>query len=369
MNTHQRAAAANVEPAVSGLVIEDFTTEAARHPDFAGHEKVLLGRDPARRLTAIIAIHSTKLGPAIGGTRIWKHPSFDAGLADVLRLSHGMTLKAAIAGLPHGGGKAIILADPKTEKSRSMLEAYAEMLAMTRGLYYTAEDVGLTLSDADFLRALTPNVLGTTAGGSRNPSPVTAYGVYLGIRAAVRHRFGREAMEGLTFAVQGLGAVGSEVARRIRENGGRLIVADVSPERLTRAREEWGARIVDPSAILSAEANVLVPCALGGALNGETIPALKVRVVAGAANNQLQAEADAETLREHGILYAPDYVINGAGLMNVAAELEPDGYDQKKVLRRVEQIPAVLAEIFRRADQRGLSTEAVAEEMARERLA
>lgn len=368
MNTHQRRIGV---PAGSGttLEIEDFTAEASHHPEFAGHEKVLLGRDRARGLTAIIAIHSTRLGPAIGGTRIWKHPTFEAGLADVLRLSHGMTLKAAVAGLPHGGGKAIILADARTEKTRDMLAAYGEMLATTRGLYYTAEDVGLSLADADYLRTLTPNVLGTTRGGSKNPSPVTAYGVYLGVVAAVRHKFRQPSVEGLRFAVQGLGAVGSEVARRIHENGGSLVVTDVSADRLHQARTNWKAEIMAPDAILSADADVLVPCALGGILDERSIASLKTKVVAGAANNQLATVADADRLMDRGILYAPDYVINGAGLMNVAAELAPGGYDQSKVLRKVEKIPAVLDEIFRRADTEGRSTEAVAEDIARERLA
>lgn len=369
MNAHSAAAARKAaDPAEGDLVVTDFTAEASRHPEFKGHERILLGRDEARGLTAIVAIHSTKRGPAIGGTRIWKHPDFDAGLADALRLSHGMTLKAAIAGLPHGGGKAVIIADAAKDKTPAMLEAYAEMLGHTLGTYYTAEDVGLSLADADFLRERTPNVLGTTRGGSKNPSPVTAYGVYLGIRAAVAHAFGRDAMDGLTFAVQGLGAVGSEVARRIHENGGRIVVADVSRERLTRAREAWGARPVDPGAIVSADVDVLVPCALGGVVTELTIPTIRAKVIAGAANNQLGKADDAECLRRRGILYAPDYVINGAGLMNVAAELEPGGYDQTRVLRRVETIPQALGEIFGRAAADGLSTEAVAEEIARERL-
>ena len=350
MDTQQIFHARHRERDRTGLLVEDYTEKASRHPEFAGHERVLLGRDPASGLTAIIAIHSTRLGPAIGGTRIWKHPTFEAGLGDVLRLSRGMTLKAAVAGLPHGGGKAIVLADARTEKTRDLLAAYGEMLATTRGSYYTAEDVGLTLADADFLRSITPNVLGTTAGGSRNPSPVTAYGVYLGIRATVGHRFATDLLEGLRFAVQGLGAVGSEVARRIFENGGRLTVADIGPERLSRAREAWQAKVVDPSAILEEEADVLVPCALGGIFDEQTIAALRVGAVAGAANNQLAVPEDAERLRRRGILYAPDYVINAAGLINVAAELEHGGYDQTKVLRRVEAIPGVLARIFARAD-------------------
>ncbi len=369
MNTPPAAASRPDGRARMTLVLSDYTREAASHPEFAGHEKVLLGRDEVRGLTAIVAIHSTRLGPAIGGTRIWKHPTFEAGLADVLRLSRGMTLKAAIAGLPHGGGKAVVLADPRKDKTPALLSAYGEMLAATDGYFFTAEDVGLSLADADFLRGMTANVLGTTAGGSRNPSPVTAYGVWLGIRAAVRHRFGADSLEGLRFAVQGLGAVGSEVARRIHEEGGRLVVADISAERLAHARKAWGAEIAEPSAIMDAEADVLVPSALGGVLDERSIAALRVKAVAGAANNQLAVAEDAERLRRRNILYAPDFVINGAGLMNVAAELAPGGYDREAVLRRVETIPDVLTRIFDRAAREARSTERVAEAIAAERLA
>lgn len=352
----------------SGLSVEDYTAKASRHADFADHELVLVGRDPDRGLMAIIAVHSTRLGPAIGGTRIWAHPDFDTGLADVLRLSHGMTQKAAVAGLAHGGGKAIILADARTDKTPAMLSAYAEMLARVRDIYYTAEDVGLTLADADFLRQRTANVLGTTQGGSGNPSPVTAHGVYLGLKAAVRHRLRRDGVAGLTVAVQGLGAVGSEVARRAHVDGARLIVADIEPTRLETARQTWGATVVASDEVAFSDAHVFSPCALGGVLNAETIPAIRARVVAGAANNQLATIRDAERLRQLGILYAPDYVINAAGLMNVAAELEPGGYDRARVFRQIETIPAVLSKIFERADTLGLSTESVAAEMAAERL-
>jgi leucine dehydrogenase len=353
----------------STLIVEDITVSAARHPDYAGHETVLLGRDDERGLTAIIAIHSTHLGPAIGGTRVWPHRSFDVGLTDVLRLSHGMTLKAAIAGVPHGGGKAVILADPKRGKSPALFQAYAEMLSAVRDRYYTAEDVGLSLADADFLRRLTPNVLGTTIGGSLNPSPVTALGVYLGILAAVRHRFGRDGIEGMRIAVQGLGAVGAEVARRLHEDGARLTVADIDLGRLQKARDDWNAEVLAADMIAAADADVFVPCALGGALSRQSIPTIRARVVAGAANNQLQTTEDGERLRAAGILYAPDYVINGAGLMNVAAELVPGGYDREAVISMVDRIPDQLTTIFRRADAEGRSTEAVAAAIAAERLA
>lgn len=362
------ARAVRADGHASTLIVEDITPSAARHADFAGHETVLLGRDDERGLTALIAIHSTKLGPAIGGTRIWPHPHFDEGLSDVLRLSEGMTYKAAIAGLAHGGGKGLILANARSAKGPELFDAYAEMLALVADRYFTAEDVGLSLADADYLRKRTSNVLGTTAGGSGNPSPVTALGVYLGINAAVRHATGRDNADGLRVAVQGLGAVGVEVARRLHQDGATLIVSDIDPQRLEQAAREWDAEIAAPDAIVGAQADVFVPCALGGVLNFRSIPRLKARVVAGAANNQLRDAADADRLRAAGILYAPDYVINGAGLMNVAAELAPGGYDRDRVRAQVETIPQRLTEIFERAAKQEISTDQVAGEIARERL-
>lgn len=355
--------------AASSLIVEDITRTAERSRDFAGHETVLLGRDDERGLTALVAIHSTKLGAAIGGTRIWPHRKFDDGLSDVLRLSEGMSYKAALAGLPHGGGKGVILANGKTAKTPALFEAYAEMLRVVADRYYTAEDVGLTLADADSLRAMTPNVLGTTRGGSENPSPITAQGVYLGIVASARHRLGVDGLGGMTAAIQGLGAVGAEVAQRLHDDGMKLIVCDVNEEALTNARKNWAAEIVDPDVIFDAKADIFVPCALGGVLNVATIPRIRASVVAGAANNQLQETRDAERLAEAHILYAPDYVINAGGLMNVAAELHPDGYDRRRVLAQLDEIPRQLEEIFMRSDREGRSTESIALAKARERLA
>lgn len=354
------------------LEIGDLTPELSGHPAFHGHEKVLRGRDRARGLDAIVAIHSTTLGPAIGGTRVWRYDSFDAALTDVLRLSHGMTMKAAVAGLPHGGGKAVILAGGETgegpAKSAAALAAYAEFLSTVAGDYYTAEDVGLSLEDADFLRRRTRNVLGTTEGGSGNPSPVTAHGVYLGLKAAVRHRLGKTSLQGLHVAVSGLGAVGMALARQLAADGARLSVADIDEVRLEAARDDLSADCVRPERIHAVEADVFAPCALGAVLNDKTIPELRVRVVAGAANNQLATIADAAALAERDILYAPDYVINAGGLMNVAAELKPGGYDRDAVMAEVARIPATLAEIFSRADADGVSTETVAARLAAERL-
>ncbi|MCT8988735.1 hypothetical protein NYR54_00280 [Chelativorans sp. SCAU2101] len=216
----------------SSLTIMDITAQAARLPAFENHESIWLGRDEKRGLRAIVAIHDTTLGPALGGTRIWPYASFEEALADALRLSCGMTYKAAIADLPLGGGKAVIMADPKTGKTAALLAAYAEMLAALNGQFITGEDVGLTLADADFLRARTPNVTGTTRGGSGNPSPVTAKGVYLGIKAAAKHRFGTDDLTGRRVAVQGLGAVGSALCEKLHRAGASLAVADIDAARV-----------------------------------------------------------------------------------------------------------------------------------------
>jgi leucine dehydrogenase len=350
------------------LEITDITEDARLLPGFEGHERVVLGRDEARGLIAVVAIHDTRLGPALGGTRVWKHESLEAAITDALRLSRGMTYKSAIAGMPFGGGKAVILANARTDKTPPLLEAYAEMLSVLDGDYYTGEDVGLTLADADFLRARTPNVTGTTAGGSQNPSPVTAHGVFLGLKASVAHRLHRSDLGGLTVAVQGLGSVGRRLCEELHEAGARLVVADIDEARVEAARADFGAQAMASDEIALADVDVFAPCALGGVIHAGMIDAIKAKVVAGAANNQLAEEADAARLAERGILYAPDYVINSGGLINVASELLPGGYDRDRAMKLVETIPATLNDIFARADASGFPTDAVAQALAEDRL-
>lgn len=348
------------------LEITDITAEAARLPAFDAHEQVWLGRDTVRGLIAIVSIHSTVLGPALGGTRIWPHVSFEAGLTDALRLSRGMTFKSAIAGLPLGGGKAVIIADAKTDKAPAMLEAYAEMLDTLVGQYITAEDVGMTLADADFLAERAPNVAGTTRGGSGNPSPFTAQGTFFGLKAALRHRKGSDDLKGVRVAVQGLGSVGWSLCRKLHAEGAVLTVSDLDPARTARAAETLGATIVEGNAIVAADVDIFAPCALGGILSAETIPLLKAGIVAGAANNQLATAEDGKQLVERGILYAPDYVINAGGVINVAAEMADGGYSVEAVMPRVEKIAKTLTKIFERAEREGRTTDDVAEAMARE---
>lgn len=351
------------------LSIRDITGEAQELPDFAGHERVVSGHDPLRGLTAIVAIHSTALGPALGGTRIWPFETFGDALTDVLRLSHGMTLKAAVSGLPLGGGKAVIIADPRAGKPRPMLEAYAEMLRTLQGTFITAEDVGMSLADADFLKTLTPNISGTSSGGSGDPSPVTAEGTFLGLKTAVRHRFGSDDLANLRVAVQGLGAVGWSLCERLHAAGAALTVADIDAARVEAATAAFGASPTDPDAIVAAEADVLAPCALGGVLSEATIPELKVKVVAGSANNQLARAEDARRLQQRNILYAPDYVINAGGLINVAAECAPGGYDRDAAMAKVREIPSTLDRIFAIALKTGETTSGVARSIAEERIA
>lgn len=353
---------------VSTLEITDITADTASLPAYDGHERVWCGRDEARGLTAIVAIHNTALGAALGGTRIWPHESFEAALTDALRLSRGMTYKSAIAGTPFGGGKAVIVADPKTGKTPDMLTAYAEMLAALEGQFFTAEDVGLTLADADFLSARAPNVVGTTKGGSGNPSPVTAHGVFLGLKTALAHRRGSDSLAGVRIAVQGLGSVGWSLCGKLAREGAELVVADLDEERVLKARQVFSADTLAPQDILAAEADIFAPCALGGVVSRETIPLIRAEIIAGSANNQLARHEDARFLLERGILYAPDYVINAGGLINVAAELKPGGYHREAAMAEVARIPRTLRDIFARSDAQRRPTNDIAAEIAMERL-
>jgi leucine dehydrogenase len=351
-----------------GLVLSDIVQIARRRPDFDGHEEVWLGEDRRRCLTAIVAIHNSVLGPGLGGTRFYDYANRDAALDDVLRLSRGMTYKAAIAGLPFGGGKAVIVTNTKSRKGNAMLEAYAEMLARLRGRFVTAEDVGMTIADADFLRARTDYISGTTIGGSGNPAPFTASGVFKGMEAAAAFAFGSGNLDGHTVSVQGLGSVGMNLCRLLHKAGARLKVADLAADRVDQARAEFAAEPVVADAIIAAEAEIFAPCALGAVLNRESIPHLGARVVAGSANNVLAKHGDAARLMERGILYAPDYVINAGGLINVAAELGSGGYARRSVVERIELIPETLRRIFVRARDENLPTNEIARRMAMERI-
>ena len=337
------------------------------HPEFDHHDSIHYFDDPASGLRAIIAVHSTALGPAAGGCRRWAYASDDAALTDVLRLSRGMTYKNAVAGLPFGGGKAVILAADKAPKSRTLFEAFGRAVDSLQGRYITAEDVGISVDDMRTVRSETPFVSGLPqngAGAGGDPSPWTALGVFHGIEAAVAARLGRNSLAGITVAVQGVGHVGVYLCRLLHEAGAELLVADVNRDSLRTLCDELPAEVVDPRDILFADADVLAPCALGNVLNSETIPRIRATVVAGAANNQLASSEDGFRLADRGILYAPDYVINAGGVISVAREYLGDSTEDQ-VRTEVCRIPERLHAIFAEADGSARPTNVIADELAR----
>lgn len=337
-------------------------------PAFDDHEQVLFFYDRPTGLKAIIALHDTTLGPAVGGCRFWPYASEADAVTDVLRLSRGMTYKAAMADLPFGGGKTVILGDPRTARSEALFRALGRAIHGLGGAYYTGEDVGTTPADMDWAGEETPYVLGRSRGGSGDPSPVTAHGVWLGIKAAIRHRFGRDELQGVRVSVQGLGHVGYNLAKLLAQDGAQLTVADIDAERAARAAKAFHARQVACDEILRVDAEVLAPCALGAVINDQSLPDLSCDIVAGSANNQLAEERHGTALHARGVLYAPDYVINAGGLINIAQELRPGGYDRSRALAHVATIETTLAEIFERSDREGRPTHEIADFVAGERI-
>ena len=331
--------------------------------NFDDHEQVVFVSEPKSGLKGIIAVHNTNLGPAMGGCRMWNYATEALAVNDVLRLSRGMTYKNAVAGLPIGGGKSVIIGDPKT-KTPVLFEALGEALERLGGRYITAEDVGTSPEDMAYVAKKTSYVAGLGASG--DPSPFTALGCFVGAQAAIKHHLQRDSFEGLTVAVQGLGHVGYDYARRLREAGAKLVVADIDTSALERARTELGATVVAPDAIYDVEADIYAPCALGAPLNSDTLARLKARIVAGAANNQLATADVGEMLRNKGVLYVPDFVINAGGIIKVCYEYlkKPEA----DVAAHVHQIGDTLAEIFSRADAQGRSTSVVADEVAEVRF-
>lgn len=337
------------------------------HPEMGAHEDIVFAQDRETGLRAIIAVHDTTLGPALGGCRVWPYETAAHALTDALRLSRGMTYKNALAGLDLGGGKAVILADPRKDKTTEMMEAFGRHVERFSGTYITAEDVGVSPEDMDAVARQTDHVRGTRATGLGDPSPYTALGVFEGIRASARHMFGSDDLGGRTVSVQGLGHVGFDVARRLRDAGAALIVSDIHAPAVLRAMEELGATAVDPAEAHMVEADIFVPCALGAGLNARTVPQIRARIVAGAANNQLQTPADGAALRKRGILYAPDYAINAGGVISIA--LATPGGGDERVREKTLAIAETLTAIFERADKEDTTPERVADRMAEERLA
>ena len=336
-------------------------------PDFDDHELVHFVTDRATGLRAVIAVHSTHLGPGAGGARFWHYASAGEGVADALRLSRGMSFKNAMAGLALGGGKAVILADDARTKTPEMLAAFARAVDGLGGRYVTAEDVGMSVPNMVEISRSTRFVAGLpvadgAVGG--DPGPHTSYGVYLGVRAAVRRKLGKDSLSGLHIAIQGAGSVAGGLARRAAAEGARISVADIDAGRAQALADEVGGTVVDPTEIMTLEADVLSPNALGAILTEQSIPALNVPVVAGGANNQMATPADGDRVHQRGILYAPDYVINAGGIINVATEYLKDG-DEETVRGRIEGIPGRLEQIWDESASTGRNPAAVADDIAR----
>lgn len=332
-----------------------------------GHEQVSFFVDKPSGLKAIVGIHSTTLGPALGGCRMWNYTSEADALRDVLRLSRGMTYKAAVAGLKLGGGKAVIIGDSRKDKSEELLKAFGRAVEMLAGRYFTAEDVGMGVKDIDLIRTETRFAVGgSNEGGSGDPSVMTAFGVFQGMKAAVKHAGLGEDFDGLTVAVQGVGNVGHHLCSHLSAAGAKLIVADIHQPNIDRVVEQFGAEVVSPEEIHAVKADVFAPCALGAILNTRTIPQIKAKVIAGAANNQLETENDGFELMKRGIVYSPDYAINAGGLINVAAELE--GYNKELVMSKVSQIMMTIETILNLAQLEKIPPHVAADRMAEQRL-
>ena len=331
-----------------------------------GYERVVRAQDPATGLHAIISVHDTTLGPALGGLRMWPYADERAALFDVNRLSRGMTFKSAIARTGLGGGKAVILGDPAKIKSEALYLGMGRFIESLHGRYITAEDVNTDIADLEIVRRATKWVTGLRreSGGSGNPSPYTAYGVFLGLQAAVEHKLQRKDLKGVTVAVQGVGAVGSALVARLASAGAKVRVADRAEQRVQAMVQAHGAVGVQESDILTQEVDVFAPCALGAVINDDTVHKLRCKVVAGAANNVLLAPAHGKVLRDRGILYAPDYVINAGGIINVGCEFLTGGYDEKESLKRIERIPQSLRELWQIAEREGIAANDAADRLA-----
>lgn len=350
-------------------VTKEETAMAALFADLDtyGHEQVTFFQDKQSGLKAIIGVHSTVLGPALGGCRMWNYADEGAAVRDVLRLSRGMTYKAAVANLNLGGGKAVIIGDARTMKTPELMKAFARAVDSLHGRYITAEDVGMSVRDIDLIRTVTSHAVGgSNEGGSGDPSVMTAFGVFNGIKAALKHSGLGESLEDITVAVQGVGNVGYHLCSYLNAAGAKLIVTDIYPNQVERVVSEFNAEAVSPDAIYSVDCDIFAPCALGAILNVRTIPQLKCKVVAGSANNQLEADSDGHLLQSKGIVYAPDYAINAGGLINVAAELE--GYNYGAVLDKVGLIYNTIDDILHCAKDEGILPQKAADRLAEKRL-
>lgn len=333
------------------------------------HEQLVVCSEPSIGLKAIIAIHDTTLGPALGGTRMWNYDTEQEAIRDVLRLSRGMTYKAAISGLNLGGGKAVIIGDARTDKNEQLFRAFGRYVDSLGGRYITAEDVGIDVQDMEWVNMETKYVTGTpkATGGSGNPSPVTAYGVYVGIKAAAKKAYGSDSLEGKRIAIQGAGHVSSNLARFLSDENAELFICDIYEDKVKAVAAETGATVVDTDDIYGLDVDIFSPCALGGVINDETIPQLKCDIIAGAANNVLDEEdKHGHILLDKNILYAPDYVINAGGLINVASELE--GYNEKRAHNKAARIYDTILDILNYSEDNNMPTYAASNILAEKRI-
>ena len=334
-----------------------------------GHEQVVYFQDKSCGLKAIIAIHDTTLGPALGGTRLWQYASEEEALIDVLRLSKGMTYKAAVSGLNLGGGKAVIIADPKKDKSEALFRSFGRFIESLNGRYITAEDVNTSVDDIEHIFAETNYVTGVAQqyGGSGNPSPYTALGVFRGIEASATKAYGNRSLKGKTVAIQGVGSVGFELAKLLNEVGAHIIYTDINERGIEKMKESLpNAKFVSGMEIFSTACDIYAPCALGASVNDETIPMLKCKIIAGAANNQLKEDRHGQIVKDKGIFYAPDYLINAGGLMNVSIEFE--GWADSKSRRMIDTIYDKTLEVFRISDEQKIPVNKAADVMAEKRI-
>ncbi|MED2972630.1 branched-chain amino acid dehydrogenase [Fictibacillus sp. B-59209] len=342
--------------------------ELFKYMETYDYEQMVVCQDKQSGLKAIVVIHDTTLGPALGGTRMWTYNTEADAFEDALRLARGMTYKNAAAGLNLGGGKTVIIGDPKKDKNEEMFRAFGRFIQGLNGRYITAEDVGTTVEDMDIIYQETPFVTGVSPafGSSGNPSPVTAYGVYRGMKAAANEAFGTDSLEGKVIAVQGVGHVAYNLCRHLNEEGAQLIVTDINKEAVDRVVEEFGAKAVDPDEIYGVECDIFAPCALGAIINDQTIGQIKAKVIAGAANNQLRETRHGDAIHEMGIIYAPDYVINAGGVINVADEL--NGYNRDRAMKKVETIYDNIAKVIEISKRDGIPTYLAADRLAEERI-
>jgi len=329
------------------------------------HEQVVFCYEPAVGYRGIIAIHNTTLGPALGGTRFWNYADDQAAIIDALRLSRGMTYKAAVTGLNLGGGKSVILGDPNCERREMIFRAHGRFVETLKGRYITAEDVGTTVEDMDFVHMETEHVTGR-ADRSGDPSPVTAYGTFRGIKACAQQRYGSDSLVGVRVAVQGLGNVGQHLCSLLNADGAELVVTDIDEARVQRVIDSIGAIGVSPDEIYAADAQIFAPCALGAVINDRTLPRFRFDIVAGSANNQLAEERHGAEIERRGILYAPDYVINAGGLINVYGELNAWSGDRAR--RKAGEIYDTLLQIFEHAREQGIPTYEAADRVAERRI-